>query len=87
MVDFCETRESEFQQCAKERGTVESGRRMLKLPDLHQTVKEISLVVDPEGLLEDRSEIIARKLTDGHNCRIHLQGKVRTCGEDGLFSP
>ena len=42
-----------------------SGQRKLELTELCSVAREISLDVDPDGLVEDRTEVISEKLTDG----------------------
>ena len=42
-----------------------SGQRKLELTELCSVAREISLDVDPDGLVENRTEVISEKLTDG----------------------
>ena len=48
----------------KARGVVTTGLRKPELDELCQIAREIDLEVDPDGLVEDRGEIIAEKLND-----------------------
>lgn len=42
-----------------------SGQRKLELAELCAVAQEINLEYDPDGLIEDRSEVISKKLVDG----------------------
>jgi len=58
-------RVSEFQQFLRDRGVIVSGQRKSELAELCEIAKDIHLDFDPDGLFEDRQEIILDKLTDG----------------------
>ena len=47
------------------RGVVVSGQRRLELAELCEIARELNLQVDPDNLIEDRSDVIAQKLKDG----------------------
>ena len=58
-------RVSEFQAFLRDRGVTVSGQKKTELAELCEIARGISLEFDPDGLYEDREEIIVDKLTDG----------------------
>ena len=56
---------ADLQAFLKSRGVVVSGQRKLELSESCAIARDIDLEFDPDGLVEDRAEIIAHKVTDG----------------------
>ena len=71
----------ELQSFLIERGVVVGGQMKLELAQLCEIAREINLQVDPDGLIEDRNDVIDEKIQDGEPlCRIpHLQQARKTC--------
>lgn len=57
---------AELQTFLIQRGVVVSGRKKIELVELCELAKEVSLVFDPDGLFEDREEVVREKLVDGN---------------------
>lgn len=56
---------AELQTFLIQRGVV-SGRKKIELVELCELAKEVSLVFDPDGLFEDREEVVREKLVNGN---------------------
>lgn len=57
---------AELQTFLIQRGVVVSGRKKIELVELCELAKEVSLVFDPDGLFEDREEVVREKLVNGN---------------------
>ena len=62
-INFNRQSVKELQEYLKSRGVVSSGLRKADLTELCCLAKDIGIEVDPDGLLEDRDDIIQDKLT------------------------
>ena len=45
-----------------------SGQGRLELAELCKIAREVNLQIDPDNVIEDRSDVIAHKLKDGDTC-------------------
>ena len=73
-----------LQDYLRERGVVISGIRRASLEDLCLRASEIGLEVDPDGLLEDRTEILQSKLTTPNG--VILQNPYHICVSPNISS-
>ena len=54
----------ELQEFLKARGVIYAHQRKLNLARLCEAAVEIGLDIDPDGLIEDRNEVISEKTDD-----------------------
>ena len=59
-----------------DRGVVVTGLRKAELSDLVSKARDIDLDFDPDGLYEDREDVISAKLSDGDQTK-HKKNKIQ----------
>ena len=65
-VTFSSHSDQELQNFLKFRGFLITWQRKLDLVRLYQAAHEISIEIDPDGVLEDREEVIGEKLQNSY---------------------
>lgn len=63
LINFKSQSVKQLQEYLKSRGVTNSGMRKADLTELCHLAREVGIEVDPDGLLEDRDEVIQEKLT------------------------
>ena len=65
-VTFSSRSVQELQNFLKVRGVIITGLRKLDLVHLCEAAHEVNIEIDPDGFLEDREEVIGKKLQTEH---------------------